>query len=96
MLALLKRAHAKLSDRVDLETTKEKVRFSANRSHLESQDRWVAGYQLSPLQVLAEFPELPYVPFGQDSPSMNAELRDVGDPRSRRMNLSILQNRAHS
>ena len=30
------------------------------------------GCDLSPLQVLAEFPELPYVPFGQDSPSMSA------------------------
>ena len=40
------------------------------------------GCDLSPLQVLAEFPELPYVPFGQESPSMNAELRDVGEERS--------------
>ena len=44
------------------------------------------GCDLSPLQVLAEFPELPYVPFGQESPSMNAELRDVGEERARRQN----------
>ena len=49
------------------------------------------GCDLSPLQVLAEFPELPYVPFGQESPSMNAELRDVGEERARRQNLSISQ-----
>ena len=40
------------------------------------------GCDLSPLQVLAEFPELPYVPFGQDSPSMSATLRDVGEQRN--------------
>ena len=42
------------------------------------------GCDLSPLQVLAELPELPYVPFGQDSPSMSAALRDVGEQRHAR------------
>ena len=37
------------------------------------------GCDLSPLQVLAEFPELPYVPFGGDGKRRNvptAKLRD--------------------
>ena len=42
------------------------------------------GCDLSPLQLLAEFPELPYIPFGQGSPIMNAELRDVGEERASR------------
>ena len=39
------------------------------------------GCDLSPLQVLAEFPELPFVPFGQDSPTMISG-RDVGEDRA--------------
>ena len=46
------------------------------------------GCDLSPLQVLTEFPELPYVPFGQGYPSMDAALRDVGEERASRQNLS--------
>ena len=49
------------------------------------------GCLLSPLQLLAEFPELPYVPFGQDSPSMNAAFHDVGEQRARRQTLSLEQ-----
>ena len=43
------------------------------------------------MQLLAEFPELPYVPFGQDSPSMNAAFHDVGEQRARRQTLSLEQ-----
>ena len=49
------------------------------------------GCDLSPLQVLAEFPELPYVRFGQGSPSMSAGIRDVGEERASRQMLSIAQ-----
>ena len=49
------------------------------------------GCELSPLLFVATFPEFPYVPFGQDSPSMNAAFRDVGEQRARRQVLSLLQ-----
>ena len=53
------------------------------------------GCYLSPLQLLVEFPELPWIPFGQGSPSdlrsMNAAFRDVGEHRARRQVLSLLQ-----
>ena len=49
------------------------------------------GCKLSPLQLLSEFPELPYVPFGQGSPSMSAGIRDVGEERASRQILSIAQ-----
>ncbi len=37
------------------------------------------GAEFSPLQLIATFPGFPYIPFGRDSPSMNRDLRDVGD-----------------
>ena len=53
------------------------------------------GCYLSPLQLLVEFPELPWIPFGQGSPSdlrsMNAAVQDVGEQRACRQVLSLEQ-----
>ena len=60
-----------------------------------SDPAWVAielyARVVDPLQLILEFPELPYVPFGQQQPRKGMPLRDVGDFRVKRQLLSILQ-----
>lgn len=60
-----------------------------------SDPAWVAielyARVVDPLQLILEFPELPYVPFGQQQPRKGMPLRDVGDFRVKRQLLSIVQ-----
>ena len=59
-----------------------------------SDSAWVAielyARVVSPLQLLAEFPDVPYYPFGQQQPR-RMSFRDVGALRVKRQLLSITQ-----
>ena len=43
-----------------------------------------------PLQLVVEFPDLPYIPFGQQQPRRMA-IRDIGESRKRHQQVSIIQ-----
>ena len=59
-----------------------------------SDPAWVAielyAWVVSPLQLIVEFQDLPYIPFGQQQPCRMA-IRDVGERREKHQQLSIVQ-----
>ena len=61
-----------------------------------SDPAWVAielyARVVSPLQLLVEFRNLPYIPFGQQQPRRIA-VRDIGESRKRHQQLSIVQKK---
>ena len=59
-----------------------------------SDPAWVAielyARVVSPLQLIVEFQDLPYIPFGQQQPCRMA-IRDVGESQKRHQQVSIIQ-----
>ena len=59
-----------------------------------SDPAWVAielyARAVSPLQLVVEFPDLPYIPFGQRQPPQMAS-RDIGESLKRHQQVSVVQ-----